>query len=172
MVYRLTTSRIMDKFDWFVGKFQYDLFPEEQIEIFNKFADEHHMKEEIFPMEDFDKKFATFKPSDILFMICQNKNDINWRDKYVGTTSEGFKTFDEPYDFIEDYIGNIFDNMHIWETKINIDDYIKDMYDGHFDLKPEDMDSDKFYDIVEDAVYSNDYESDIVADIEKAVNKN
>lgn len=121
-MYRSTTLRIMDKFDLFVDKFQNDLFYDEQIEIFNKFADEHHMEEEIFPMEDFDKKFATFKPSDILFMICQNKNDINWRDKYVGTTSEGFKTFDEPYNFIEDYIGNIFDDRHIWEMKIDLDD--------------------------------------------------
>ena len=70
------------------------------------------------------------------------------------------------------YIATLFSRIHIWETKINIDDYIEYMYDGHFDMKPEDMDEDKFYDIVENAVYSNDREKDILNDIENAVSEN
>ena len=45
------------------------------------------------------------------------------------------------------------------------------MYDTYFNLKPEDMDDDEFYDIVEDAVFSSDFESDIVNDIKKNVSE-
>ena len=105
-------------------------------------------------------------------MVWFNSDDIDWNDTYFVITIYGFSTFSNPYEFIEDYLGDIYNKMHIWETAINFDDYIEDMYNEHFDLKPEDMDDDEFYDIVENAVYSNDHESDIIEDIKKAVSEN
>lgn len=160
----------MDKFDWFKGQFE-GLSNVEQIEIFNKFCEENRYEDEIYPMYMFDEIFSNYKPLDIFHLTWLNKNEVNWGDEYFVVTIYGFKTFNEPYDFIQDYLGDIFDRMHIWEIKIDIDDYIGDMYDGHFDLKPEDMDEDEFYDIVEDTVYTNDFESDIVNDIKKAVSE-
>ncbi len=159
----------MDKFDWFKEKFQNVLSEDEQVEIFNDFADENGFEEKIFPMEEFNEVFSGYKPYDIFHMIWFNNDDADWNDKYFVTTSDGFKTFSNPYEFIEDYLGDIYNKMHLWEQFINIDEYIEDMYDGHYDLKPEDMDSDEFYDIVENAAYSNDHESDIIEDIKKAV---
>ena len=159
----------MDKFDWFKEKFENVLSEEEQIEIFNDFADENGLEEKIFPMEEFNEAFSGYKPYDIFHMIWFNSDNSDWNDRFFITTSDGFKTFDSPYEFIEDYLADIYNKMHLWEQFINIDDYIEDMYDGHYDLKPEEMDSDEFYDIVENAVYSNDHESDIIEDIKKAV---
>ena len=161
----------MDKFDWFKEKFENNLSEGEQIEIFNSYCQENRIEDEIYPMSEFDEIFSNKKPSEVFHMVHSNWNDVYYDDDYFVVTIYGFKTFSDPYDFIEDYLGDIFNNMHIWETKISIDDYIEDMYDGHFDLKPEDMEDDEFYDIVEDAVYSSDLESDIIDDIKKAVSE-
>ena len=161
----------MDKFDWFKSKFENDLSNDEQVEIFNKFCEEYGLEDDIYPMCEFDEIFAGKKPSEVFNMVQTSMDDVDYNDEYFVVTIYGFKTFNNPYEFIQDYLGDIFDRMHIWETKIDIDDYIGDMYDGHFDLKPEDMDEDEFYDIVEDAVYTNDFESDIVNDIKKAVSE-
>lgn len=160
----------MDKFDWFKGQFE-NLSKNEQVEIFNKFCEVAGLEDEIYPMYMFDEIFSNYKPLDIFHLTLLNKNEVNWGDEYFVVTIYGFKSFNEPYDFIQDYLGDIFDRMHIWEIKIDIDDYIQDMYDEHFDLKPEDMDDDKFYDIVEDAVFSSDFESDIVECIKKDVSE-
>ena len=158
----------MDKFDWFKGQFE-NLSKNEQVEIFNKFCEENRYEDDIYPMCEFDEIFSDKKPSEVFNMVQTNMDDVDYNDEYFVVTIYGFQTFNDPYEIIQDYLGGIFDRMHIWEIKIDIDDYIGDMYDGHFDLKPEDMDDDKFYDIVEDAVYTNDFESDIVNDIKKAV---
>ena len=158
----------MDKFDWFKSQFE-NLSKSEQVEIFNKFCEEIGYEDDIYPMCEFDEIFSDKKPSEVFNMVQTNMDDVDYNDEYFVVTFYGFKTFSNPYEFIQDYLGDIFDRMHIWEIKIDIDDYIQDMYDGHFDLKPEDMNEDKFYDIVEDAVYTNDFESDIVNDIKKAV---
>lgn len=160
----------MDKFDWFKGQFE-GLSNGEQVEIFNEYCQEYGNEDEIYPMCEFDEIFEGKKPSEVFQMVWSNMDYLAYNDNYFVVTIYGFKTFNNPYEFIQDYLGDIFDRMHIWETKINIDDYIEDMYDGHFDMKPEDMDDDTFYDIVEDAVYSNDRERDIVNDIEKAVSE-
>ena len=162
---------IMDKFDWFKSKFENDLSNDEQIEIFNKFCEENRYEDEIYPMCEFDEIFEGKKPSEVFQMTQTNMDDVDYNDDYFVVTIYGFKTFNDPYDFIQDYIGDIFDHMDIWETRISLDDYISDIYDAHIDLKPEDMDDDDFYEIVEDAVYSNDREKDIVNDIEKAVSE-
>ena len=158
----------MDKFDWFKGQFE-NLSKNEQVEIFNKFCEENRYEDDIYPMCEFDEIFSDKKPSEVFNMVQTNMDDVDYNDEYFVVTIYCFKTFSNPYEFIQDYLSDIFDRMHIWEIKIDIDDYIGDMYDGHFDLKPADMDDDKFYDIVEDAVYTNDFESDIVNDIKKAV---
>ena len=160
----------MDKFDWFKGQFE-GLSNNEQVEIFNKFCEENRYEDEIYPMCEFDEIFSDKKPSEVFNMVQTNMDDVDYNDEYFVVTIYGFKTFNNPYEFIQDYLGDIFDRMHIWEIKIDIDDYIGDMYDGHFDLKSEDMDEDEFYDIVENAVYTNDFESDIVEDIKKAVSE-
>ena len=172
-VYRLTASRIMnmDKFDWFKNEFFNNLSNDEQVEIFNKFCEENGYEDEIYPMCEFDEIFEGKKPSEVFQMTQTNMDDVDYNDNYFVVTIYGFKTFNDPYDFIQDYIGDIFDHMDIWETRISLDDYISDIYDAHIDLKPEDMDDDDFYEIVEDAVYSNDREKDIVNDIEKAVSE-
>ncbi len=163
----------MEKIDWFINKFENDLDNDEQIEIFNRYCQECSIEDVIYQMCEFDEIFSGKKPSEVFQMVQTNMDEVDYNDNYFVVTIYGFQTFNNPYDeVIQDYIGDICNRMHLWETKINIDDYIEDMYDGHFDLKPEDMDSDKFYDIVEDAVYSNDRESDIVADIKKAVSEN
>ena len=162
----------MDKLEWFREQYENTLSEFEQVEIFNNFCDENGLEEKIFPMEEFNEVFSGYKPYDIFHMVWFNADDADWTDKYFVITVYGLKTFNTPYEFIEDYLGDIYNNLHIWETKINIDEYIEEIYDSHFDLKPEDMDSDEFYDIVENAVYSNDFESDIIADIEKAVSEN
>ena len=160
----------MDKFDWFKGQFE-NLSKNEQVEIFNKFCEENGYEDDIYPMCEFDEIFSYKKPSEVFNMVQTNMDDVDYNDEYFVVTIYGFKTFSNPYEFIQDYLGDIFDRMHIWETKINIDDYIEDMYDGHFNMKPEDMDEDKFYDIVENAVYSNDRERDIVNDIVECIKK-
>ena len=160
----------MDKFDWFKNEFE-NLSNDEQVEIFNKFCEVAGLEDEIYPMYMFDEIFSNYKPLDIFHLTWLNKNEVNWGDEYFVVTIYGFKTFNNPYDFIQDYLGDIFNHSEVWETRIDIDDYIGDMYDEHFDLKPADMDDDKFYDIVEDAVFSSDFESDIVNDIKKAVSE-
>ena len=162
----------MDKFNWFKEEFEDMLSEDEQVEIFNDFCDENCLEEKIYSMGDFNEVFSGYTPYDIFHMIWFNSDDVDWNDKYFVITVYGFKTFSEPYEFIEDYLGDIYNKAHIWEQLINIDEYIEDMYDSHFDLKPEDMDSDEFYDIVENAVNSNDHESDMIEDIKKAVDEN
>lgn len=159
----------MDKFDWFKEQFEDLVSEDEQVEIFNHFCDENGLEEKIYSMGEFNEIFSSYTPYDIFHMIWFNSDDVDWNDKYFVMATEGFKTFDEPYEFIEDYLADIYNKMHLWEQFINIDEYIEDMYDDHFDLKPEDMDSDEFYDIVENAVNSNDHESDMIEDIKKAV---
>ena len=161
----------MDKFDWFKSKFEFDLSKDDQIEIFNKFCEENGYEDEIYPMCEFDEIFSGKKPSEVFQMVQTNMDEVNWNDEYFVVTIYGFKTFSDPYEHIMDYVGDIFDHMHLWEAKINLDDYIQDMFGLYLDLKPEDMDEDDFYDIVEDAVDTNDLESDIVEDIKRAVSK-
>ncbi len=153
----------MDKFDWFKDKFENTLSEEEQVQIFNDFCDENGFEEKIYSMCEFDDIFADKKPSEVFNMVQSNMDDVDFNDEYFVITVYGFRTFSDPHEFIEDYLGDICDKMH--------NDYIEEMYDGHFDLKPEDMDDDEFYDIVENAVYSNDHESDIIEDIKKAVSE-
>ena len=162
----------MDRFDWFKEQFENVLSEDEQVQIFNDFCDENGLEEKIYSMGEFNEVFSGHTPYDIFHMVWFNSDDIDWNDTYFVITVYGFRTFSDPYEFIEDYLGDICDKMHIWEATINFDDYIEDMYNGHFDLKPEDMDDDEFYDIVENAVYSNDHESDIIEDIKKAVDEN
>lgn len=159
----------MDKFDWFKEQFENILSEDEQVEIFNRFCGESGLEEKIYSMGEFNEIFSSYTPYDLFHMIWFNSDDVDWNDKYFVVTVYGFKTFSAPYEFIEDYLADIYDKMHLWEQFINIDDYIEDMYDGHYDLKPEEMDSDEFYDIVENAVYSNDHESDMIEDIKKAI---
>ena len=160
----------MDKFDWFKNEFE-NLSNDEQVEIFNKYCRENSFEDEIYQMYMFDEIFSNYKPLDIFHLTLLNKNEVNWGDEYFVVTIYGFKSFNEPYDFIQDYLGDIFNHSEVWETRISIDDYINDMYDNYFNLKPEDMDEDEFYDIVEDAVFSSDFESDIVNDIKKNVSE-
>ena len=160
----------MDKFDWFKNEFE-NLSNDEQVEIFNKYCRENRFEDEIYQMCEFDEIFANKKPSEVFDMVQTNMDDVDWNDEYFVVTIYGFKTFNNPYEFIQDYIGDIFNHSEVWETRIDIDDYIGDMYDTYFGLKPEDMDDDEFYDIVEDAVFSSDFESDIVNDIKKAVSE-
>lgn len=162
----------MDKFDWFKDKFEFDLSKDEQVEIFNRYCGESGVEAVIYLIEMFDEIFSNKKPSEVFQMVQTNNGDVDYNDEYFVVTIYGFKTLNDPYKVIQYYISSVFNRMHIWETKINIDDYIEDMYDSHFDMKPKDMDEDKFYDIVEDAVYSNDQEKDIVNDIENAVSEN
>ena len=161
----------MNKFDWFKNKFEHDLDNDEQIEIFNQYCREYGIEDDIYPMCEFDEIFSDKKPSEVFQMVQTNMDDVGYNDKYFVVTIYGFKTFNDPYDIIQNYIGDIFNRMHIWKTNINLDDYIQDMYDLHLDLKPEDMDSDKFYDIVEDAVDSYDSENDIIDWIKKSVSE-
>ena len=161
----------MDKFDWFKNEFENNISKEEQIEIFNKFCEVAGLEDEIYPMYMFDEIFSNYKPLEVFDMVQTNMDDVDRNDEYFVVTIYGFKTFNNPYEFIQDYLGDIFNRMNVWETRIDIDDYIGDMYDEHFDLKPADMDDDEFYDIVEDAVFSSDFESDIINDIKKAVSE-
>ena len=159
----------MDKFDWFKNEFE-NLSDDEQIEIFNRYCEENSYEDEIYPMDMFDEIFEAKKPSEVFQMVQANSGDVNYTNKFFIVTIYGFQTFNDPYEIIQYYISSLLDCEHLWERYINIDDYIEDMYDGHFDMKPEDMDDDTFYDIVEDAVYSNDREKDIVECIKKTCN--
>ena len=158
----------MDKFDWFEEQLE-NLSNDEQVEIFNRYCREYGIEDEIYQMCEFDEIFSGKKPSEVFQMVQTNMDDIDYNDEYFVVTIYGFKTFNDPYDIIQDYTTEMFIQPHIWETKIDIDDYIQDMYDSHFDLKPENMNDDEFYDIVEDAVNYNDLEDDIVEDIKRTV---
>ena len=116
----------MDKFDWFKGQFE-NLSKNEQVEIFNKFCQEYRIEDDIYSMCEFDEIFSNKKPSEVFQMTWDNKDEVDWNDEYFVVTIYGFKTFSNPYEFIQDYLGDIFDRMHIWEIKIDIDDYIQDM---------------------------------------------
>lgn len=160
----------MDKFEWFKNEFE-NLSTSDQIEIFNSYCRENQYEDEIYSMDEFDEIFADRKPSEIFEMTLSNKDDVDLSDKYFVVTIYGFQTFNDPYDFIQDYIGGIFRNEDVWDLKIDSSDYISDLYDEHLDLKPEDMDDDEFYDIVEDAALTSDFESDIVSEIKKAISE-
>ena len=161
----------MDKFDWFKETFENILSEDEQVQIFNDFADENGLEEKIYSMGEFNEVFSDYASYDIFHLIWFNSDDIDWNDKYFVMATEGLKTFDSPYEFIEDYLADIYDKMHLWEQFFDIDVYIEYVYDWHYDLKPEGMDDDEFYDIVENAVNSNDHESDMIEDIKKAVSE-
>ena len=158
----------MDKFDWFKNEFE-NLSNDEQVEIFNKFCQECRYDDEIYQMCEFDEIFANKKPSEVFDMVQTNMDDVDHNDEYFVVTIYGFKTFNNPYEFIQDYLGDIFTCMDVWETKIDLDDYTNDIYEKHFNLKPEDMDDDEFYGIVENAAFISDLESDIVECIKKDV---
>ena len=162
----------MNKYDWFINNFRNEQFYDEQVEIFNDFCNESGLEKKIYSMKEFNELFSNKKPYDIFHLVWVNTGDVDWTDKYFMVTGDVLNTHTDPFEFMRDYIRDIYNHTHIWETKLNLDDYIEDMYDGHFDLKPKDMDSDKFYDIVENAVNSNEREVDIVDDIKKAVSEN
>lgn len=158
----------MNKFDWFKNKFQLSLSDDEQVDIFNRYCD-INVDEHIYHMSDINEFFKNCTPLEILSSVADC--EFNVANEYFAIVKGSIESFSGPYLIIKDYLGDIFNRMHIWETNINLDDYIQDMYDAHFDLKPEDMDSDKFYDIVEDAVDSYDIENDIVDWIKKSVSE-
>lgn len=125
----------MDKFDWFKEKFEDMLSEDEQVEIFNRFCDENGLEEKIYSMGEFNEIFSSYTPYDIFHIIWFNSDDVDWNDKYFVITVYGFSTFSGPYEFIEDYLADIYNKMHLWGQFINIDEYIEDMYDDHFNLK-------------------------------------
>lgn len=161
----------MEKFEWFKSEFE-NLSASEQVEIFNKYCERNkYYEDEIYPMDMFDEIFSDKKPSEIFQMTWLNRGETDCNNDYFVVTIYGFKTFNDPYDYIQDYMMGLFRDTNAWETRISIDDYISDMYDAHIDLKPEDMDDDDFYDIVEDAVDTYDLEKDIIEHIKKAISE-
>ena len=114
----------MDKFDWFKNEFE-NLSYNEQIDIFNRYCEESWYEDEIYPMDMFDEIFESKKPSEVFQMVQTNSGDVNYTNKFFIVTIYGFQTFNDPYEIIQYYISSLFDREHLWETKINIDDYIR-----------------------------------------------
>ena len=161
----------MNKYEWFKNEFA-NLSTDEQVEVFNKYCElSKCYKDEIYPLTEFNGKFANVKPLDVVDMACSNSHRINLSDKYFVMTWNGFKTFTNPYYYIEQYLSDVFECEGAWKLYINIDHFVCHMYDSFINLKPGYMNDDDFYDIVNMAAVKYNDKSDIENAINETLNK-
>ena len=90
--------------------------------------------------------------------------------EYSLTKEEKVSLFNDFYDYVnkssnrtysEDMLAKIFEYDNIWSKYIDEDKYIDTLFEDLYDLKPDDMDSAIFYEIILNAEQHSDYEKDI-----------
>ena len=162
----------MDKFEWFQNEFA-NLSTDKQVEVFNKYCElSNCYEDEIYPLDEFNKMFSNYKPLEVARMACANSHRINFSDDYFVVTWNGFKTFDNPYYYIEQYLSYVFDCEDAWDTYIELDDFVDYTYHRFLYLKPNEMDDDDFYTIVNKAASKCNTEDDFENAIKETLSKN
>lgn len=162
----------MDKFEWFKTQFA-SLSIDEQVEVFNKYCElTKCYEDEIYPMDEFNEMFSSYKPLEIARLTCSNSNYINFSDNYFVATYGSFKTFCNPYYYIEQYLSDVFDCKEAWESYISFDDFVHCMFVYCLYLQPAYMADDEFYDIVKKAASKYNDKSDIENAIKEILFKN
>lgn len=157
----------MSKYEWFRNEFA-NLSTDEQIEMFNKYCElSKCYNDTIYPLDEFNEIFSSYKPLEIARLTCNNSHRINFSDKYFVETWNGFKTFDNPYYYIEAYLSDVFEYEDAWKPYINIDDFVYYIFACFLYLKPGYMTDDDFNDIVKKAASKYNDKSDI----ENAINE-
>lgn len=170
-MYRLTAIKGMTKFEWFEIEFE-NLSSKEQIEVFNKYCElSKHYRDEIYPLAEFNERFASWKPLDVVRMACYNNHRINFSDEYFAKTWNGFKTFHTPYWHIKDYLCDVFKCEGAWCSYIKLDDFVDYMYHKLLYLKPNDMCDNDFYTIVSLAALKCNTESEFESAIKAKLAK-
>lgn len=162
----------MDKFEWFTNEFA-NLSTDEQVEVFNKYCElSKCYNDEIYPLDDFNEMFSSYKPLEIARLTCNNSHRINFSDKYFVVTWNGFKTFDNPRYYIETYLSDVFEYEDAWNTYIKLDEFVNYIYNRLLYLKPNDMEDDDFYTIVDKAASKYNTESEFENAIKETLSKN
>lgn len=149
----------MDKFDWFKNEFNV-LSASEQIDIYNRYCNINHLDSQIYPMSDINEFFAGCTPLDIL--VKASNCDFDATDSYFALSMDGFTSFNDVELYLSDYLHDIYSCKESWEKDIDEDGYLEEMYEEFYNEKPNDMDDDEYYDLIEKAVKQYDFESDIV----------
>lgn len=163
---------MMSKMEWFENEFS-NLSYSEQVEVFNKYCElNKYYNDEIYPMDEFNEMFSSYKPLEVVRMTCANSHHINFSDDYFVLTWNGFKTFSNPYYYIESYLSENFECKDAWYTYLNFDDFVNYLYDNLLHLKPSYMEDDTFYDIVNKAASKYNTESEFENAIKEILSKN
>ena len=149
----------MDKFDWFKNAFA-NLSASEQIDIYNKYCDINGLGGQIYPMSDINEFFAGCTPLDILTKAANCDFDAN--AEYFALDMDGFTSFNHVLTYLDDYLPDIYDCKESWENDIDEGGFFDEMYEEFYNEKPNDMDDDEYYDLIEKAIKQYEFESDIV----------
>ena len=162
----------MTKIEWFQNEFA-NISRSEQVEVINKYYElTKCYNDEIYPMDVFNEMFASYKPLEISRMACANSHRINFSDDYFVVTWNGFRTFSNPYYYIEGYLSDILEYEDAWYSYINFDDFVNYLYDSLLYLKPSYMEDDTFYDIVNKIASKYNTESEFENAIKDILSKN
>lgn len=149
----------MDKFDWFKNEFNV-LSASEQIDIYNRYCDINHLDNQIYPMSDINEFFVGCTPLDIL--VKASKCDFDATDDYFALDMDGFTSLNDVELYLHDYLYDIYQCKESWEKEIDEGGFFDEMYEEFYNEKPNDMDDDEYYDLIEKAVKQYEFESDIV----------
>ena len=149
----------MDKFDWFKNEFNI-LSADKQIDIYNKYCDINGLDSQIFPMSDINEFFVGCTPLDILTKVV--KCDFDATDDYFALSMDGFTSFNDVELYLLDDLHDIYDCKESWENDIDEGGFFDEIYEEFYNEKPNDMDDDEYYSLIEKAVKEYEFESDIV----------
>lgn len=150
----------MDKFDWFKNEFE-NLAANEQVDIYNHYCDINKIDSHIYPMSDINEVFAGCTPLDILTKVV--KCDFDATDDYFALSMDGFTSFNDVELYLsDDYLSYIYKCKQSWEEDIDEGGFFDEMYEEFYNEKPNDMNDDEYYSLIEKAVKEYEFESDIV----------
>lgn len=151
----------MDKFDWFKNEFELNLSSAEQADIYNHYCGINHVGGYIYPMSDINDYFNDCTPLEILTRISPCYFDAN--DNYFASTTNGLESFNNVELYVDDYLADIYKCKEAWEKDIDEGGYFDAIYEEFYSEKPQDMDDDEYYDLIDKAVKQYELESQIVA---------
>lgn len=150
----------MDKINWFIDKFQLSLSDEEQVGVFNRYCDLNGLeKERIHPISDFNELFKNCTPLEILSNVADC--EFNVADIYFTIVKGSLESFCDPYWLVSDHLYDIYTCKEAWDGLIDERDYLDEIFEEYFDLKPRDMSVDEYSKLVEEAYKQFEFESDI-----------
>ena len=155
----------MDKYDWFKEKFENNLSDDEQVDVFNRYCDINGIDEHIYPMSDINEFFKNCTPLEILRNVSDCRFNVN--DSYFSLVKGNVESFCDPYWSVSDYVYDIYKDKECWEDEIDEADYFNTVYQEFYNEKPQDMDDDEYYNLIQNAVEQYEFESDIAAYLKK-----